>query len=94
MTDLKRSVQDERGIEKHRPETAPARKRSSRSRTAGTDRDFDTAGASANPGHGHPREQRRAASGPGGQDRATGSENRTPKKVRGSRAGQGSRRPA
>jgi hypothetical protein len=31
-----------------------------RTRTAGTDRDFDETGESANQGHGHPREERGA----------------------------------
>ncbi|HLU25685.1 MAG TPA: hypothetical protein VKZ58_08255 [Longimicrobiales bacterium] len=94
MTNLKRSVRDDRGIEKQRPADLPPRRRPQRSRTAGTNRDFDATGVAANPGHGHPREERRAASRPGARDRAAVETGRTPKKLPGSRTGQGRRRPA
>lgn len=57
MTDLKRDVQDDRGIKKRViPKTQPPRV--NRARTEGEDRDFDESGRSVNQGHGHPREER------------------------------------
>lgn len=60
MTDLKRDVQDHRGIKKQ-PTRRTMERSPGRSRTAGTDRDFDETGQSDNQGHGHPREERRSA---------------------------------
>lgn len=58
MTDLKRDVQDDRGIKKRvTPETQPPGE--DRERTAGEDRDFDEEGISKNQAHGHPREEHR-----------------------------------
>lgn len=37
--------------------------REHRSKTAGTDRDFDESGEAANQGHGHPREEREQTGG-------------------------------
>ncbi len=58
MTDLKRHVEDEHGVSKEMP--ARQERQKGRSRTAGTDRDFDDSGTSENQGHGHPREERRS----------------------------------
>jgi hypothetical protein len=58
MTDLRRVVQDNRGTPKQ-PTRANREPQRGRSRTAGTDRDFDEKETSENQGHGHPREEHR-----------------------------------
>lgn len=58
MTELKRDVQDDRGIKK-RVTAATQPPRVDRERTAGEDRDFDESGVSRNQAHGHPREEHR-----------------------------------
>lgn len=56
MTDIKRDVQDDQGTKKL-PTRQTQPRRHGRSRTAGTDRDFDESGVADNQGHGHPREE-------------------------------------
>ena len=63
MTDPRRERDGGRVRPGSSPQKDPAG-REHRTRTAGTDRDFDQSGESDNQAHGHPREER-----DGGQDR-------------------------
>jgi hypothetical protein len=58
MTDLKRDVQDNRGLKKRTTARTEA-PRVDTERTAGEDRDFDESEVASNQRHGHPREEHR-----------------------------------
>lgn len=56
MTDIKRTVQDDKGV--RRGGDGPAEPAQGRPGTAGTDRDYDASEEAANLGHGHAARQR------------------------------------
>lgn len=68
MTDIKRTIQDDKGTRRS-GDAGPAREED-RSRTEGTNRDFDESGTAANQGHSYSREERGQGGQSGVSDRA------------------------